>query len=448
MGAVRTLSSPPLFGTWAHTLDLAFGEALVSRDGLEEKLPLSVTVVQRAIWDSGAPSGSTGLSSETRNRLAEVERLLSGVKHASDFEAISLHRSELEAVMAREGFWNNSEKAQTTIGELKRIKAIVDDITGLESAREEAEMLLELAVEESDKSSLEEVEAESKRLLHAAEQLELRTLLAGPYDAASCYLSIHPGAGGTESCDWAEMLCRMYLRWGERNGYKTRILEQLPAEEAGLKSVTVQFDGDWAYGYLRAEIGVHRLVRLSPFDAKNRRHTSFASVHVSPEVDENVEIEIREADLRVDTYRASGAGGQHVNVTDSAIRITHQPTGIVVQCQNERSQHANRNQAMKVLKSRLIQREQEKRDSEIASMAGEKRDIDFGHQIRSYVLHPYRMAKDHRTSLETGNVDAVLDGDLDDFIEAFLRSDARGRARPGGGTEGHGGGAPAAKEPG
>ncbi len=368
------------------------------------------------------------MSSEARNRLAEVARLLHGIKEATHFDAQALRMTELEQEMAKEGFWDNQDAARTVIAELKHIKAIVTDIRKLEEKWHDADMLLGLAVEEDDKGSLAEVEEESKRVLAAAEHLELRTLLSGEYDAANCYLSIHAGAGGTESCDWAAMLRRTYLRWAERNGYRATILEELQGEEAGIKSVTMHIEGDWAYGYLRAEIGVHRLVRLSPFDAKNRRHTSFVSVHVSPEVDDAIEVEVADADLRIDTYRSSGAGGQHVNVTDSAVRITHLPTGIVVQCQNERSQHANRNQAMKVLKSRLFQLEEERREAEITKMAGEKRGIEFGSQIRSYVLHPYRMAKDHRTEIETSSVDAVLDGELEPFIEAYLRQMARGRA--------------------
>jgi peptide chain release factor 2 len=250
--------------------------------------------------------------------------------------------------------------------------------------------------------------------------LELQRMLGGEYDAGSAIVTLHPGAGGTEAQDWAEMLLRMYLRWSERRGFRTEIVEVQPGEGAGIKSATFTVEGPYAYGYLRAEAGVHRLVRISPFDANARRHTSFASLFVYPEIDEEVNVEINEADLRVDTYRSSGAGGQHVNKTDSAVRITHLPTGIVVACQNERSQHKNRSTAMKVLRARLHELEREKQRERMDELTKSKRDIAFGNQIRSYVLHPYRMVKDHRTGVEVGNTDAVLDGDIDRFIEAFL----------------------------
>ncbi|MCI0652817.1 MAG: peptide chain release factor 2 [Planctomycetes bacterium] len=368
------------------------------------------------------------MSHETKNRLEEVGQILHRIKDATSFDAQSARLALLEQEMAKEGFWNDQERARRTIGELKRAKAIVEEIRSFERRWHDGVTLFELAVEEADAAALAETERDASALLHDALQLELRTLLSSPYDASNCFLSIHAGAGGTESCDWAQILRRMYLRYAERSGFRSKILEELPGEEAGIRSVTLYITGTWAYGYLRAEIGVHRLVRLSPFDAKNRRHTSFASVHVSPEVEDDIEVAIEDVDLRVDTYRSSGAGGQHVNVTDSAVRITHLPTGVVVQCQNERSQHSNRQQAMKVLRSRLLQLELQKRDEEITRMAGVKRKIDFGSQIRSYVLHPYKMVKDHRTEVETSNVDAVLDGDLEHFIEAFLRQSARGQS--------------------
>ncbi|MEM7261245.1 MAG: peptide chain release factor 2, partial [Planctomycetota bacterium] len=298
-------------------------------------------------------------------------------------------------------------------------------IQELDEGLADARTLLELGEEEEDEDSLAEAELESKRLLGAAEALELKTLLSGKYDEGSCYFEINAGAGGTESCDWAEMLKRLYLRWAEREGFKTTILDDNPGEDAGTKKCTMHIQGPYAYGYAQAERGVHRLVRISPYDAKSRRHTSFVSVDVTPEV-EDIDLEINETDLRIDTYRASGAGGQHVNTTDSAVRITHLPTGIVVQCQNERSQHSNRAAAMKALQSRLIQHEETKRTEELAKETGAKGDIAFGNQIRSYVLHPYKMVKDHRTEVETGNVDHVLDGDLTLFIEAYLRWQARG----------------------
>ena len=251
-------------------------------------------------------------------------------------------------------------------------------------------------------------------------EFELQAMLSGENDKANAILSIHPGAGGTESQDWAEILLRMYLRWAERRGYKAEINDYQPGEVAGVKSVTVTLSGDYAYGYLRAENGVHRLVRISPFDANKRRHTSFASVFVFPELEDDIKVDIREDDLRIDTYRSSGAGGQHVNKTDSAVRITHIPTNIVVQCQNDRSQHKNKSSAMKILRSRLYELEHEKQKEKMEEILGEKKEIGWGHQIRSYVLHPYRLVKDLRTKVEVGNADAVLDGEIDSFIEAFL----------------------------
>lgn len=260
-------------------------------------------------------------------------------------------------------------------------------------------------------------------------QTEIQTLLSGPHDQNSAIVTIHPGAGGTESQDWAEMLLRMYLRWAEQNGYETEITDYQEGEEAGVKSVTFLVKGDYAYGRLSSEIGVHRLVRISPFDAGARRHTSFASVFVTPEIEEDVDIVVEEKDLRVDTYRSSGAGGQHVNVTDSAVRITHLPTGIVVQCQNERSQHRNKETALKILKSKLYELEMQKRREELQEIEDSKADIAWGSQIRSYVLHPYQMVKDHRTRVEVGDVQSVLDGRLEPFMEAFLKQKSRERNR-------------------
>ena len=270
-----------------------------------------------------------------------------------------------------------------------------------------------------------ELEKELRRLEVDIARTEIETLLSGEHDASNAIVTIHPGAGGTESQDWAEMLYRMYLRWSESHGYKVEITDYQVGEEAGIKSVTFLVEGLRAYGYLSAEIGVHRLVRISPFDAGARRHTSFASVFVTPEIEDDVEIEIEEKDLRVDTYRSSGAGGQHVNVTDSAVRITHLPTGIVVQCQNERSQHRNREVAMKILRSKLFELEMQKRRDELQETEDQKADIAWGSQIRSYVLHPYRMVKDHRTRVEKGDVDSVLDGGLDEFITAYLKEKSR-----------------------
>ena len=287
-----------------------------------------------------------------------------------------------------------------------------------QSAIEDAGVLFEFA--EEDEESLRELRSLVERLDHELGLAETEMLLAGENDQLNAICTIHPGAGGTESQDWAEMLLRMYLKWAEQRGFKSEIIDYQPGEEAGLKNVTFRVEGDYAYGLLAAEGGVHRLVRISPFDQAARRHTSFASLFVYPEIDENIEVEVNERDLRVDTYRATGAGGQHINTTDSAVRITHLPTGIVVQCQNQRSQHQNRAVAMQVLRSRLYEVELEKRRAETAELEANKADISFGSQIRSYVLAPYRLVKDTRTKLERGNVDAVLAGDIDDFIKAYL----------------------------
>jgi len=291
------------------------------------------------------------------------------------------------------------------------------------------EALIELAKEGEEVS--EEVEAELNKLEKDLSETEIQTLLAGDHDINNAIVTIHPGAGGTESQDWAEMLLRMYLRWSERHNYRREITDYQAGEEAGVKSVTFLVEGDFAYGHLAAEIGVHRLVRISPFDAGARRHTSFASVFVTPEVEDDVSIEVDEKDLRIDTYRSSGAGGQHVNVTDSAVRITHLPSGIVVQCQNERSQHRNKDTAMKILKSKLFELELEKRREELQEVENQKADIAWGSQIRSYVLQPYQMVKDHRTKIEKGNVDSVLDGDLDEFMVGYLKEKSRRKEKSG-----------------
>ncbi len=292
----------------------------------------------------------------------------------------------------------------------------------LQRQLEDQRLMLELAEAEADTAVAEEIATALTALERDVAEVELARMLGGPDDEKNAILTIHAGAGGTESQDWAEMLLRMYLRWAERKGFKTQILDILAGEEAGIKSATVLIEGRYAYGYAKAESGVHRLVRLSPFDANNRRHTSFASVFVIPEIEDDIEVVINEADLRIETFRAGGHGGQHVNVTDSAVRIVHIPTGIVVQCQNERSQHKNRASAMKVLRSRLYELEKEKRAEKLEQYTQTKKDIAWGHQIRSYILHPYRLIKDHRTDLEVGNVEAVLDGDLDPFIEHYLLS--------------------------
>ncbi len=326
----------------------------------------------------------------------------------------------MEEQIAHPAFWNDQSESQKI---LQRRKQLEDDIStdaDLKRSIEDLEAFFELANEGENVEG--DLAKELGRLNEALTQIETRTLLSGENAQANAFLAIHPGAGGTESQDWAEMLLRMYLRWAERHGFKTETIEYQAGEEAGIKSVTIGIKGENAYGLLMSEIGVHRLVRISPFDANKRRHTSFASVFVSPEIDDDIDIVVEEKDLRIDTYRSTGAGGQHINTTDSAVRITHFPTGLVVACQNERSQHKNRAMAMKVLRSRLYEIEMEKKRAESKAIEDAKMDIAWGSQIRSYVLHPYRLAKDHRTKVEVGDVDRVLDGDLDVFIKAFLVS--------------------------
>lgn len=297
---------------------------------------------------------------------------------------------------------------------------IVDNCEKLRNNIGDIEILFHLALEESDEQTLEEIETDLERLKSSVRDEELKLMLGSQQDAMNAIMTIHAGAGGTEAQDWAEMLLRMYLRWMERKGFSSTIIDYQPGDEAGLKSVSMTIEGDYAYGYAKAEIGIHRLVRISPFDSGGRRHTSFASVFVYPEVDDEIVVEIDENDLRIDTYRSTGAGGQHVNKTDSAVRITHLPTGIVVQCQNERSQHKNKAMAIKFLKSRLYEMQLQEQRKKIEELNKSKKDIAWGSQIRSYILHPYKLVKDHRTNLEVGNVNKVLDGDIDDFIEAYL----------------------------
>jgi len=317
-------------------------------------------------------------------------------------------------------FWNNPQKAAEIQKERAVVAGVLEEFDGLEGRLADSLELLELAEAEGDAEVESEIEGDLTALEKNLRRVELARMLSGPNDHRNAFLSINSGAGGTESCDWADMLLRMYLRFAERRGWNTSVTEYQPGDEAGIKSATVEVTGTHAFGYLRAEVGIHRLVRISPFDTAKRRHTSFASVFVFPEVDDDIEIEVRDEDLRIDTYRASGAGGQHVNKTDSAVRLTHFPSGIVVACQNERSQHRNKATAMKLLKARLYELEMEKRQAEEDVLHAQKKEIAWGSQIRSYVLQPYRMAKDHRTHLDVGDVDRVLDGDLDVFIEAYL----------------------------
>jgi len=328
---------------------------------------------------------------------------------------------QLEKQMSRAGFWDNPDKAQSIVSQLSALKSIVEPMEELLREVEDLAELFKLAAAESEEDELSQLEDDLSAVVKRCEEIELAGLLCRPNDTKNCFFSIHAGAGGTESCDWANMLLRMYSRYFEGEKYKVQELDITPGEEAGVRSVTLRVRGPFAFGRLSCETGVHRLVRISPFDSNKRRHTSFAAVNCVPEFDDDIDVEINDDDLRIDFYRASGAGGQHVNKTSSAVRITHAPSGIVVQCQNERSQHKNRAQAMKVLKARIYVLEQQKRDNQIAKLYGDKGEIAWGNQIRSYVMQPYQMVKDHRTNFQTGNVAAVLDGELDGFIESYLR---------------------------
>jgi len=350
-----------------------------------------------------------------------MKRCATTSSNSGGFFDVAAGREELKLIEAQASapdFWNDQEAAQKLLQKRTALEKKLQRQELFESQVADAGVLFEFA--EEDEDSLKELGTLLEKLGHDVGIAETEMLLAGENDALNAICTIHPGAGGTESQDWAEMLLRMYLKWAEQRGFKTEIIDYQPAEEAGIKGVTFRVEGEYAYGLLAAEAGVHRLVRISPFDQAARRHTSFASLFVYPEIDENIEVEINDKDLRVDTYRATGAGGQHINTTDSAVRITHAPTGIVVQCQNQRSQHQNRAVAMQVLRSRLYELELEKRRAETAQLEANKSDISFGSQIRSYVLAPYQLVKDTRTKLERGNVDAVLGGDIDDFIKAFL----------------------------
>lgn len=324
--------------------------------------------------------------------------------------------------MLHENFWSEQEKAREILKEKSKLETIVNAWTKLKNEIGDIEILYSLASEENDEDTIAEIEKDIDGLKSSLRTEELKLMLGSEQDLMNAIMTIHAGAGGTEAQDWAEMLLRMYLRWTERKGFSTTIIDYQPGDEAGVKSVSLTIGGEYAFGYAKAEIGIHRLVRISPFDSGARRHTSFASVFVYPEVDDEISIEIDDNDLRIDTYRSTGAGGQHVNKTDSAVRITHMPTGIVVQCQNERSQHKNKAMAMKFLKSRLYEIEIQEQKKKIDELNKTKKEISWGSQIRSYILHPYKLVKDHRTNLEAGNANRVLDGDIDDFIEAYLLS--------------------------
>jgi len=329
---------------------------------------------------------------------------------------------ELEQLTLKPNFWDNREKAQDIMQEIDSRKVVVEGWQKLAKKLAYLEDMRELTEQEEDNQFLEELHAETEKLKSCLDSVEFESMLSDPDDRLNAILTIHPGAGGTESQDWALMLMRMYMRWIERKGFQAEILDLQSGEEAGIKSVTLDVNGKYAFGYLKAETGVHRLVRISPFDANSRRHTSFASIFVYPEVDKQIEIDVNPNDLRVDTYRASGAGGQHVNKTSSAVRITHLPTGIVVQCQSERSQHMNRENAMKILLSRLYQKKKEEEQQKLQELENSKKEIAWGSQIRSYVFHPYNLVKDHRTRVETSNINDVMDGNLDQFIHSYLMS--------------------------
>lgn len=331
--------------------------------------------------------------------------------------------------MLAPGYWDDQEKSRAVLQKVSVLRDQVADFAGLFRTYEDLEVLVEMGEEEEDAATAAEAQSELAAVERRVAAMELAVLLSGPYDQDNAIVSLHAGAGGTEAQDWVEMLLRMYTRWANNRGYKVEIIDLLPGDEAGTKSATIEVRGPMAYGYLRSEKGVHRLVRISPFDAAGRRHTSFASVDVLPEVEEDVDLEIRPEDLKIDTFRSGGAGGQHVNKTDSAVRLTHLPTGIVISCQNERSQIANRNAAMKILRAKLLDLELRKKEEELAALRGDQQEIAWGSQIRSYVFHPYNMVKDHRTSYEMGNVHAVMDGDLDGFIAAYLKSKALSASR-------------------
>ncbi len=335
-----------------------------------------------------------------------------------ELEKKTAELKELEEKAGAADFWQDQQAAQKALQRRTRLQEEIEEGKKLVARMEEAQVMLDLAREGEDVE--EDLRRATAHLEQEIERAEISMMLSGENDGCSAILTIHPGAGGTESQDWAEMLYRMYLRWAEGKGYRVRTLEYQEGEEAGIKSATLLIEGTNAYGYLKAESGVHRLVRISPFDAAARRHTSFASVYVSPDIDDQIEIKIEDKDLRIDTYRSSGAGGQHVNVTDSAVRITHLPSGIVASCQNERSQHRNREVAMKILRSRLYEQAEREQEEKRAALEGAKKEIAWGSQIRSYVLQPYRLIKDHRTNIEIGNVDRVLDGDLDALIRGYL----------------------------
>nr|WP_225942022.1 peptide chain release factor 2 [Sporosarcina limicola] len=360
--------------------------------------------------------------SDVRNELDKSAKKLADFRGSLDLENKEIRIQELDEVMLEPGFWDSQDEAQKVISESNALKDVVGDYTELTDIQENLEMTLELLRDELDEDLQEELGTELKGFKGKMEEFELQMLLSDEFDKNSAVLELHSGAGGTESQDWASMLLRMYTRWAERKGFKVETLDYQSGDEAGVKSVTLSIKGHNAYGYLKAEKGVHRLVRISPFDSSGRRHTSFSSIEVMPEFEGEVDVDIKMEDVKIDTYRSSGAGGQHVNTTDSAVRMTHLPTGAIVTCQTERSQIKNRERAINLLKAKIYQIRVEEEEARLLEIRGDQKEIGWGSQIRSYVFHPYSMVKDHRTSAETGNVSAVMDGEIDLFINAYLRS--------------------------
>lgn len=361
---------------------------------------------------------------EIKYRLTPYEKELDEIKDALDLQNKEERIIELERTMEAPGFWDDMDKAQKYMKELKNLKDSIETYNNLKSLYDDILVLIEMGEESEDAEIAEEAKSSMDEFASKVDEVKIKTLLSGEYDKYNAILKLNAGAGGTESCDWTSMLYRMYTRWAESKGFTTQVLDFLEGEEAGIKSITVQINGENAYGYLKSERGVHRLVRISPFNAAGKRQTSFVSCDVMPDIEEDLDVEINDDDIRIDTYRSSGAGGQHINKTSSAIRITHLPTGIVVQCQNERSQLQNKDKAMKMLKAKLYLLKQQEEQEKKSGIRGEIKEIGWGSQIRSYVMQPYTMVKDHRTNEETGNVSSVLDGNIDQFINAYLKQNS------------------------
>lgn len=363
---------------------------------------------------------------ELRVEMTGYRKEMTELADVLNIKGAKAQLEELNAQVAQDGFWDDLENSQKILQQTKTLEKKIEKYNKLNDSLEDLITLIELSIEEDDESSIDEIKTEAESFKAKLEDEKLSTLLTGEYDSSNAILTFHAGAGGTEAQDWAEMLYRMYNHWAERHNYKVTLLDYLDGDDAGMKSASILIEGDNAYGYMKSESGVHRLVRISPFDASGRRHTSFAALEVMPEIDDSIEIDIRPEDLQVDAFRASGAGGQHINKTSSAIRITHLPTGIVVSCQTQRSQHQNRDYAMKMLRSKLVEIKEREHLEKIEDIKGVQREIAWGSQIRSYVFMPYTLAKDHRTGFENGNIQAVMDGDIDGFINAYLKSLSHG----------------------